>query len=97
MKNNEIKIQPMISEKSYGMANTLNKYTFLVPRGANKIEVAKWVEKTYKVKVTNINSVIKPGKLKRDWKTNIKTRKSDKVKVIVTLKDGDKIDEFLKG
>jgi ribosomal protein L23 len=41
--------------------------------------------------------VISPGKLKRDWKTNIKTRKSDKVKIIVTLKEGNKIDEFLKG
>ncbi|MDD2578095.1 MAG: 50S ribosomal protein L23 [Candidatus Dojkabacteria bacterium] len=97
MKSNEIKVQPVISEKSYEMANALNKYTFSVPRGVNKIEVAKWVEKTYKVKVVSINSVISPGKLKRDWKTNIKTRKSDKVKIIVTLKEGNKIDEFLKG
>jgi large subunit ribosomal protein L23 len=97
MKSNDIKVQPMISEKTYDMANALNKYTFLVPRGVNKIEVANWVEKEYKVKVVNINSVVKPGKLKRDWKTGIKSRKSDKVKVIVTLKEGDKIDEFLKG
>ena len=97
MRSNEITIQPVISEKSYEMANALNKYTFMVPRGVNKIQVAQWVEKEYKVKVENINSVVRPGKLKRDWKTGIKTRKSDKVKVVVTLKEGDKIDEFLKG
>ncbi len=97
MKNKEIKIQPVITEKTYEMANALNKYTFLVPRGINKIEVAKWVEKTYKVKVISTNSIVRLGKLKRDWKTNIKTRKSDSIKVIVTLKEGDKIDEFLKG
>ena len=97
MRSNEIKIQPVISEKSYEMANALNKYTFMVPRGVNKIQVAQWVEKEYKVKVENINSIVRPGKLKRDWKTGIKTRKSDRVKVIVTLKEGDKIDEFLKG
>ncbi|MFA5633691.1 MAG: 50S ribosomal protein L23 [Candidatus Dojkabacteria bacterium] len=97
MKNKEIKIQPVITEKTYEMANALNKYTFLVPRGTNKIEVAKWVEKTYKVKVISTNSIVRLGKLKRDWKTNIKTRKSDSIKIIVTLKEGDKIDEFLKG
>lgn len=97
MKNKEIKIQPVITEKTYEMANALNKYTFLVPRGINKIEVAKWVEKTYKVKVISTNSIVRLGKLKRDWKTNIKTRKSDSTKIIVTLKEGDKIDEFLKG
>lgn len=96
MENKLIKIQPVISEKTYGQANELNKYTFLVPRGANKIEVRKMIEKNYKVKVVDSNSVIKPGKEKRDWKTNKRTRKSDMVKMIFTLKKGDKIDEFLK-
>ena len=97
MTNKEIQIQPVISEKSYAMANALNKYTFLIPRGTNKIEVKKAVESKYKVKVTGINSTIRPGKMKRDWKTNLKTRKVDMIKVIVNLKKGDKIDEFLKG
>lgn len=96
MKNNEIKLQPVISEKTYDMANALNKYTFLVPRGINKIEVEKAVEKEYKVKVEKVNSIVRPGKLKRDWTSNTKRRKSDMVKMVVTLKQGDKIDEFLK-
>jgi len=96
MRNKTIKLQPMISEKSYAMANAENKYTFLVDRGNNKIEIAKAVETKYKVKVVNVNSIVKPGKMKRDLKTYKPRRESDKVKVIVTLKKGDKIDEFLK-
>jgi len=96
MKSKEIKLQPVISEKTYDMANALNKYTFLVQRGVNKIEVGKAVEEKYKVKVEKVNSVIRPGKLKRDWKSNKKRRRSDMIKMVLTLKKGDKIDEFLK-
>ena len=94
--NKEIKIQPVITEKTYDMANALNKYTFLVPKGVNKIEVSKVLEEKYKVKVESINSIVRPGKLKRDWKSNKKRRNSDILKMVFTLKKGDKIDEFLK-
>jgi len=96
MINNTLNIQPMVSEKSYAMANAQNKYTFLVERGNNKIEIAKAVETKYKVKVLSVNSVVKPGKLKKDLKTYKPRRERDMIKVIVTLKKGDKIDEFLK-
>ena len=96
MKSNEIQIQPLISEKSYAMANADNKYTFLIASGTNKIEISKAIEAKYKVKVIKANSVVRPGKMKRDWKTNKTKRKSDMIKMIVTLKKGDKIDEFLK-
>ena len=96
MINNTLNIQPMVSEKSYAMANAQNKYTFLVERGNNKIEIAKAVETKYKVKVLSVNSVVKPGKMKKDLKTYKPRRVRDMVKVIVTLKKGDKIDEFLK-
>lgn len=96
MTNKKIELQPVISEKSYELANSSNKYTFVLARGFNKIEIAKEVEKKYKVKVESVNSVVKPGKMKRDFKTYKPRRESDKMKVIVTLKKGDKIDEFLK-
>jgi len=96
MTNNKLNIKPMVSEKSYAMANAQNKYTFLVERGNNKIEIAKAVETKYKVKVLSVNSVVKPGKMKKDLKTYKPRRVRDMVKVIVTLKKGDKIDEFLK-
>lgn len=96
MESKKIKIQPVISEKSYDLANSANKYTFLVVRGANKIEVKKAIQTKYKVKVLSVNSIVKPGKMKRDVRTYKSRRVSDKMKIIVTLKKGDKIDEFFK-
>jgi large subunit ribosomal protein L23 len=95
MKNNELKLQPVVSEKSYNLANSSNKYSFLVTRGSNKIEIGKAVEKKYKVHVESVNSIVRPGKSHRNPKTNGTLRKSDMVKFVVTLKKGDKIDEFL--
>lgn len=95
MESKEIVLKPVVSEKSYSLANESNKYVFFVDSGVNKIEIKNAVEKKYKVKVLSVNIVIKPGKMVRDWKSNKSTRKSDKRKAIVTLKKGDKIDEFL--
>ncbi len=95
MESKEIVLKPVVSEKSYSLANESNKYVFFVDSGVNKIEIKNAVEKKYKVKVLSVNIVIKPGKMVRDWKSNKSTRKSDRRKAIVTLKKGDKIDEFL--
>ncbi len=95
MESKEIVLKPVVSEKSYSLANESNKYVFFVDSGVNKIEIKNAVEKKYKVKVLSVNIVVKPGKMVRDWKSNKSTRKSDKRKAIVTLKKGDKIDEFL--
>ena len=95
MENKKIEIKPVVSEKSYNLANASNKYTFFVDSNVNKIEIKKAVEEEYKVTVELVNIVVKPGKMKRDWKTNKKNRNTDMRKAIVTLKKGNKIDEFL--
>lgn len=94
--NKELKelILPVVSEKSYADANNLNKYHFYVHKDLNKIEVGKAVEQIYGVKVKGVNVTIKPGKLHTIWSHNKKYRRSDVKKAIVTLKEGDKIDEF---
>ena len=56
MESKNIRLQPVISEKSYNIANAQNKYTFLVDRGVNKIEMQKAVEEKYKVHVEKVNS-----------------------------------------
>jgi large subunit ribosomal protein L23 len=95
MADRNFELKPIMTEKSYASANALNKYTFLVEGQANKIEIAKKVEEEYKVKVEKVNTVVRPGKLRRDYKTNKMYRDEDKLKAVVTLKKGDKIDEFL--
>lgn len=88
-------LQPVISEKSYNLANSANKYTFFVTSKATKIDVKREVAKKYFVSVLDVNIVTVPGKLKNDWIRRMKYRRSDMKKAIVQLKKGDKIEEFL--
>ena len=79
----------MRTEKGTQMA-PLNKYIFNVDTRATKIQIKDAVEKIYKVKVANVNTINVRGKLKRvrykagytsDWK-----------KAVVTLAPGSKIE-----
>lgn len=90
-----ILLQPVISEKSYILANSQNKYVFLVDPKSEKIEIAKEVEKKHKVKVLAVNIITRPGKMRKNWSLNKSYRNEDMKKAIVTLKKGDKIEEFL--
>lgn len=94
MESKNIELKPVVSEKSYKLANSLNKYVFLVDGQANKIEIKKAVEKKYKVTVENVNTTVRPGKKYGNWKVGF-FRQSDVKKAVVQLKKGNKIDEFL--
>ena len=89
----DVLIRPVISEKSTALMET-NKYTFLVPLKANKVEVRKAVESIFKVKVEAVNTVTVLGKTKRMGKTQGK--RSDYKKAIVKLAPGERI-EFFEG
>jgi len=95
MANKKWELKPLVTEKSYALANALNKYMFLIPRGVNKIQIRQEVEKKYKVKVIGVNMIVRPGKLFKDLKKRKTYRKEDMKKAVVQLKKGDKIDEFL--
>ncbi|TDQ51476.1 50S ribosomal protein L23 [Actinorugispora endophytica] len=87
----DIIIEPVISEKSYGLMDQ-NKYTFIVRPDANKTQIKIAVEKIFDVKVTSVNTINRQGKRKR-------TRfgfgkRPDTKRAIVSLKDGDRIDIF---
>ena len=88
---NAMILKPVISEKSLTLAAS-GQYVFEVPKNANKISVAAEVTKAFKVTVINVNMVTIPGKLKRV--RNIKGKRTDIKKAIVTLKKGDKISAF---
>ncbi len=85
-------IQPRISEKS-GKLAAMNKYVFVVRQNANKVEVKKAVESTYKVHVTQVNVVNNSGKAGNFGRTA--GRRSGFKKAIVTLKTGDKIEGLI--
>ena len=89
-------------EKSYKIVKSLlqtekgtamlpeNKYLFLVDIKANKVDIKSAVESIYNVTVTNVNTQVARGKLKRVRYKEGKT--PDKKKAIVQLKTGDKIE-----
>jgi large subunit ribosomal protein L23 len=83
--------RPVISEKSFTHAEN-GKYVFVVAREANKIEIKKAIEKLFKVTVLEVRTVVMKGKVKRVGRKFGK--RNDFKKAYVTLKDGDKIEEF---
>ena len=77
--------KPVLTEKSYAdMAD--KKYTFKVAKNAEKVEIAKAVEKQFGVKVAKVNTINMRGRLRRQglysgytpaWKKAIVTLTSD--------------------
>ena len=66
------------------------KYFFQVASFANKIQIKNAVEEIYKVKVSAVNTVFHPGKMRRVRQELGKT--TPWKKAIVTLKEGQKIE-----
>jgi large subunit ribosomal protein L23 len=88
----DVLIKPVISEKSYGLLETEEKYTFLVRPDANKTQIKIAVEQVFNVKVTDVNTMNRQGKRKRT-KGGFGKRKDTK-RAIVTLREGDRIEIF---
>ncbi len=88
--------KPIISEKSEMLSEKSNKYSFVVDKRANKIEIKLAVEARYGVNVTRVNTVIMPSKkkVKNTRSGMIIGRKPAYKKAIVSLADGEEIDFF---
>lgn len=69
----------------------LPKYVFLVKDSANKNEIKKAVKELYRVDVTQVNTINIPGRMKRGRVGMVK--ESGYKKAVVTLKQGQKIEE----
>jgi large subunit ribosomal protein L23 len=90
----DVILRPVISEKSYEMLDE-NKYTFIVDRTANKTHIKQAVEKIFDVKVLNVNTMNRRGKVKR--RGLIEGRRPDTKRAIVTVAPGDRIELFDAG
>lgn len=89
----DVLLRPYITEKTTAMMAE-NKYTFVVPLTANKIEIRQAVEQIFKVKVLDVNTIRVMGKTKRMGR-NVGKRPDFK-KAIVKLAPGERI-EFFEG
>ncbi|MCZ2100594.1 MAG: 50S ribosomal protein L23 [Chitinophagales bacterium] len=93
---NNIIIKPIVSEKSEGLTSKLNRYTFVVDKKANKLEIKKAVEAMFGTTVVDVNTVIAPSKQKvRNTKSGIvRGRVSAFKKAYVTLAEGEELDIY---
>lgn len=89
----DILIRPYITEKTTALMAD-NKYIFIVPLKANKVEIRQAVEEVFKVKVEAVNTLRVLGKTKRMGRTEGK--RPDFKKAIVKLAPGERI-EFFEG
>ncbi|MDR0789152.1 MAG: 50S ribosomal protein L23 [Bifidobacteriaceae bacterium] len=87
----DILISPVISEKSYGLIEE-NKYSFIVDPSANKTEIKIAVETIFDVKVKNVNTLNRKGKVSQT-RNGVGKRKDTK-RAIVTLYPEYTIDIF---
>jgi large subunit ribosomal protein L23 len=89
----DVIIRPVVSEKSYA-AYDENVYTFVVAPDANKIEIRQAVERIFGVKVTNVNTVNRKGKRKRNRRTGTWGARRNEKRALVSLAPDDRIDIF---
>ena len=91
----DIIVRPVITEKSMQLLED-NKYTFVVEREANKIEIKRALEEIFEVKVKAVNTANFKGKKKRlgRYPPGYKARWK---KAIVTLAEDSKPIELFEG
>ncbi len=96
MKQEDVLIRPVLTEKANELSEKQGRYTFRVARKAGKLEIKEAIESFYGVQVEKVNTMVVPGKEKRRYtKTGtLSGRKPAYKKAIITLVEGDSIDIF---
>ena len=92
MNQYDVIVRPIVTEKSSLLKDGGNQYVFEVARTANKIEIAKAVERLFKVKVMSVHVMNMEGKKRRLGKFSGK--RPDWRKAIVKVNPKDKISFF---
>ncbi len=92
----QILLKPIITEKANDLAEKLHRYTFVVNRKANKLEIKAAVEKMYNVTVVSVNTANMPGKRRRRSTRSgvFNGMISPYKKAVVTLAEGEEIDFY---
>lgn len=97
MKTSQILIRPIVTEKVNQQMEQDNRYSFVVNRKANKLEIKEAIEEFYNVRVEEVNTMVVPAKSKSRFTKNgfVSGRKPAYKKAVVTLAEGDDIDLFM--
>lgn len=93
----DIIIKPVISEKADQLAAKSRKYTFIVDKSANRLQIKEALKVMFpEVTISDVNTSIQPGKAKtRNTKSGVlKGFTSPTKKAVVTLAEGDELDIY---
>ncbi len=83
----DVLLKALLSEKSMKESEK-GRYSFLVHRRANKLDVRRAVESVFSVNVVSVLTVTVKGRTKRVGARRTEVTESAFKKAIVTLKDG---------
>ena len=88
--------EPIITEKATNDSELRNRYSFVVNREANKIQIKDAVEERYNVTVEKVRTQIYGSERKTKYtkKGVQRTKTNIKKKAIVDIQDGDSIDFY---
>jgi large subunit ribosomal protein L23 len=89
----DIILEPVVSEKSYGLIEQ-GVYTFKVDPRASKPEIHDAIEAIWGVTVVKVNTLNRQGKSQRNRRSNRVGKKADTKRAIVTLAPGNEIPLF---
>ena len=95
MKQTDVIRRPLITEKTSILREDGRTLVFEVAPGANKVQIKQAVEQLLGSKVASVRTNIAHGKVKRQGR--YAGRRSDWKKAYVTLREGQKMPEFLEG
>ncbi len=94
MKDYEIILGPVDTEKANIAKEDLKQLTFEVAKTANRVEIRKAIESVFDVKVSTVRTLNVKGKVKR--RGRILGKRKDRKKAVVTLMPGHRI-KFFEG
>ncbi len=89
----QVIIRPVVSEKSYVLVNTANRYSFRVHPDAHKTHIRQAVESLFDVHVVDVRTMSVKGKPKRRGTTPRGSTRRWK-KAIVQVRAGETIPVF---
>ena len=95
MKTTDVIRRPLITEKTTVIREDGRTLVFQVARDANKIDIRRAVEQLFGSRVESVRTSLVHGKVKRQGR--FEGRRSDWKKAYVTLREGEKLPEFLQG
>jgi large subunit ribosomal protein L23 len=95
MKLTDVIRRPLITEKTSILREDGRTIVFQVAPGANKVEIKRAIEHLLGAKVDSVRTTISHGKVKRQGR--YAGRRPDWKKAYVTLREGEKMPEFLEG